>query len=101
MGKPVLPEEKQLMYDLYQELKSYTAVGKKLRRSPDTVSKYVKEVAKRKTLEQRHTKQLNETTTAIIHAVKQELGIDLTEPKNQQQKEKARAANALAFLFYG
>ena len=82
MGKPVLPEEKQLMYDLYQELKSYTAVGKKLRRSPDTVSKYVKEVAKRKTLEQRHTKQLNETATAIIHAVKQELGIDLTKPKN-------------------
>lgn len=47
-------------------------------RSPDTVSKYVHEVAKRKALEKRNSKQLDDTTRAIIKAVKEELGIDLS-----------------------
>lgn len=29
------------MWELYEELGSYSKVGKKMRRSPDTVSKYV------------------------------------------------------------
>lgn len=71
------------MFELYQVHKQYTAVARIMGRSPDTVSKYVREVAKRKTLEKRHEKQLNQATTAIIHAVKEELGIDLENPKSK------------------
>jgi len=77
MSIKVLPEEKEEMYQLYQKHRKYTTVAKIMGRSPDTVSKYVREVAKRKRLEQRHEKQLNDTTQAIIHAVKEELGIEL------------------------
>lgn len=35
--------EKEKMWQLYQEGKSFVAIGKKLRRSPDTVSRYVHE----------------------------------------------------------
>lgn len=65
------------MFELYQKHKNFTKVGRIMGRSRDTVSKYVKEVAKRKSLEKRHENQLNQTTQAIIHAVKEELGIDL------------------------
>lgn len=43
MGKNVTEKEKEKMWQLYQSLGSYTKVANKLRRSPDTVSKYVKE----------------------------------------------------------
>ena len=36
-------KEKEKMWRLYQTLASYTKVATKVRRSPDTVSKYVKE----------------------------------------------------------
>ena len=36
-------KEKEKMWRLYQDLGSYTKVAKKVRRNPDTVSKYVKE----------------------------------------------------------
>lgn len=41
MAKKVTEKEKQRMWKLYQELGSYTKVAKKLRRSPDTVSRHV------------------------------------------------------------
>lgn len=41
--KNVTEKEKEKMWRLYQELGSYTRVAKKVRRNPDTVSKYVKE----------------------------------------------------------
>ena len=41
MAKKVTEKEKQRMWKLYQQLGSYTKVAKKLRRSPDTVSRHV------------------------------------------------------------
>ena len=43
MRKNVTEKEKEKMWRLYQTLGSYTNVAKKVRRNPDTVSKYVKE----------------------------------------------------------
>jgi hypothetical protein len=40
-GTRVTQREKQKMWQLYQELGSYKKVAKKMRRSPDTVAKYV------------------------------------------------------------
>jgi IS30 family transposase len=42
-GTRVTQREKRRMWELYQALGSYAAVAKKLRRSPDTVAKYVRE----------------------------------------------------------
>ena len=42
-GTKVLQKEKKKMWELYQQCGSYTKVAKKLRRSPDTVSRYVQE----------------------------------------------------------
>lgn len=40
-GTRVTQREKQRMWQLYQELGSYKKVAKKMKRSPDTVAKYV------------------------------------------------------------
>jgi hypothetical protein len=40
-GTKVTRKEIKRMWELYQELGSYSAVGKKMRRSRDTVSRYV------------------------------------------------------------
>ena len=42
-GTRVTAREKKRMWELYQQLQSFKLVGKRLRRSPDTVSKYVRE----------------------------------------------------------
>lgn len=42
-GTRVTNREKRRMWDLYQTLGSYKAVAKKMRRSRDTVAKYVLE----------------------------------------------------------
>ena len=42
-GTKVLQKEKKKMWELYQQFGSYTKVAKKLRRNPDTVSRYVQE----------------------------------------------------------
>lgn len=42
-GTKVTQREKKKMWELYQTLGSYTKVGKKMRRNPDTVSRYVQE----------------------------------------------------------
>lgn len=42
-GTKVTQREKKRMWELYQDLGSYTKVAKKMRRSPDTVSRYVQE----------------------------------------------------------
>lgn len=42
-GTKVSQQEKKKMWELYQQLRSFKAVGKRLRRSPDTVSRYVHE----------------------------------------------------------
>lgn len=42
-GTRVTQKEKEKMWMLYQELGSYTAVAKKMRRCADTVSRYVRE----------------------------------------------------------
>ena len=42
-GTRVTQQEKEKMWQLYQELHSFVKVAKKMQRSPDTVSKYVKE----------------------------------------------------------
>lgn len=42
-GTKVLQKEKKKMWELYQQLGSYAKVAKKMRRSPDTVSRYVQE----------------------------------------------------------
>ncbi len=42
-GGRVTQQEKQKMWKLYQELGSFVKVAKKLRRSPNTVSRYVHE----------------------------------------------------------
>lgn len=43
MAKKVTTDEKKQMWQLYQDLGTYAKVAKKMKRSPDTVSKYVKE----------------------------------------------------------
>lgn len=42
-GTRVTTREKRRMWELYQQLGSFKLVAKRLRRSPDTVSKYVRE----------------------------------------------------------
>lgn len=42
-GTRVTQQEKETMWQLYKEGKTFVAIGKKLRRSPDTVSRYVHE----------------------------------------------------------
>ena len=39
----VTQQEKEKMWQLYQDGNSFVKIGKKLRRSPDTVSRYVRE----------------------------------------------------------
>ena len=39
----VTQQEKEQMWQLYQDGNSFVKIGKKLRRSPDTVSRYVHE----------------------------------------------------------
>ena len=40
-GTRVTQKEAARMYELYQQLGCYKAVGKKMRRSPDTVSRHI------------------------------------------------------------
>ena len=42
-GTRVTQQEKEKMWRLYQEIGSFAKVAKKLRRSPDTVYRYVRE----------------------------------------------------------
>ena len=42
-GTRVSQKEKQKMWQLYEELGSYKAVAKKMRRCSDTVARYVRE----------------------------------------------------------
>ena len=42
-GTRVIQREKEKMWQLYQEGYSFIKIGKKMRRSPDTVSRYVHE----------------------------------------------------------
>ena len=43
MAARVTQSEKEKMWQLYQRLGTFTAVAKKMRRCPDTVSRYVRE----------------------------------------------------------
>lgn len=42
-GTRVTQQEKEKMWQLFQDGNSFVKIGKKLRRSPDTVSRYVHE----------------------------------------------------------
>ena len=42
-GTRVTQQEKEKMWQLYREGNSFVKIGKRLRRSPDTVSRYVHE----------------------------------------------------------
>lgn len=42
-GTRVTPQEKEKMWQLYQDGLSFKKIAEKLRRSPDTVSRYVHE----------------------------------------------------------
>ena len=42
-GTRVTQQEKEKMWQLYQDGNSFVKIGKKLHRSPDTVSRYVRE----------------------------------------------------------
>ena len=42
-GTRVTQREKEKMWQLYQEMRSFVKVAKKMQRSPDTVSRYVRE----------------------------------------------------------
>lgn len=42
-GTRVTQQEKEKMWKLFQEGNSFVKIGRKLRRSPDTVSRYVHE----------------------------------------------------------
>ena len=42
-GTRVTQQEKEKMWQFYQDGNSFVKIGKKLRRSPDTVSRYVHE----------------------------------------------------------
>lgn len=43
-GTRVSQKEKNRMWALYQDLGSYAAVAKRMKRSPDTVAKYVAQI---------------------------------------------------------
>ena len=43
MAKRVTQKEKEKMWQMYQQLGSFAKVAKKMRRNPDTVSRYVRE----------------------------------------------------------
>ena len=40
-GTKVTPREKKRMWELYEQLGSYTLVAKKMHRSPDTISRHI------------------------------------------------------------
>ena len=42
-GTRVTQKEKEKMWQLFQDGNSFVKIGKKLRRNPDTVSRYVRE----------------------------------------------------------
>ena len=42
-GTRVTQKEKEKMWQMYQKLGSFAKVAKKMRRNPDTVSRYVRE----------------------------------------------------------
>ena len=42
-GTLVTQQEKEKMWQLYRDGNSFVKIGKRLRRSPDTVSRYVRE----------------------------------------------------------
>ena len=42
-GTRVTPQEKDKMWQLYQEGNTFVKIAKKLQRSPDTVSRYIHE----------------------------------------------------------
>lgn len=42
-GTRVTQQEKERMWQLFQDGNSFVKIGKKLRRNPDTVSRYVRE----------------------------------------------------------
>ena len=42
-GTRVTQQEKEKMWQLFQDGNSFVKIGKKLRRNPDTVSRYVRE----------------------------------------------------------
>lgn len=42
-GTRVTQQEKERMWQLYRDGNSFVKIGKRLRRSPDTVSRYVRE----------------------------------------------------------
>ena len=42
-GTRVTEREKKRMWELYQQFGTFKSVAKKMRRSPDTVSRYVRE----------------------------------------------------------
>ena len=42
-GSRVTQQEKERMWQLYKEMHSFVKVAKKMQRSPDTVSRYVRE----------------------------------------------------------
>ena len=42
-GTRVTQKEKEKMWQMYKQLGSFTKVAKKMRRNPDTVSRYVRE----------------------------------------------------------
>ena len=42
-GTRVTQKEKEKMWQMYQQLGSFAKVAKKMRRNPDTVSRYVRE----------------------------------------------------------
>lgn len=44
MAKRVNQQEKEKMWRLYQQYGSFKKVASKMRRSPDTVSRYVREI---------------------------------------------------------
>lgn len=41
-AKRVTPQEQKKMWELYKKLGNYAAVARKLKRSPDTVSRHIK-----------------------------------------------------------
>jgi DNA-binding transcriptional ArsR family regulator len=41
-AKRVTPQEQKKMWELYKKLGSYAAVARKMKRSPDTVSRHIK-----------------------------------------------------------
>jgi IS30 family transposase len=62
-GTKVSKRERARMWQLYQDLGSYTAVAKKLHRNPDTVSRHVAIVEATITAAERQT---NSTSSVIV-----------------------------------